>query len=124
MDAIIKRMRAGAGRPFIDIVAEAATTRLRPIFLTTITTVIGMVPLVLPVAAAARLVGADLDHPHVHDRLEKWTAASVAGLSLALFFLLALHLAPLQPAWITTMILGLGSVMFTTVGQALWPLVR
>lgn len=45
MDAIIKRFDAGAGRPFIDIVVEASTTRLRPIVLTTITTVIGMVPL-------------------------------------------------------------------------------
>ncbi len=45
MDAIIKRFEAGAGRPFIDIVVESATTRLRPIVLTTLTTVIGMVPL-------------------------------------------------------------------------------
>lgn len=45
MDAIIKRIQTGAGRSFDDIVTEAATTRLRPIFLTTITTVIGMIPL-------------------------------------------------------------------------------
>jgi multidrug efflux pump subunit AcrB len=45
MDAIIKRIRTGAGRPFSDIIVEAAVTRLRPIVLTTITTVIGMVPL-------------------------------------------------------------------------------
>lgn len=45
MDAIIQRIKTGAGRPFVDIVIEAATTRLRPIVLTTITTVIGMIPL-------------------------------------------------------------------------------
>ncbi|MBI5457293.1 efflux RND transporter permease subunit [Candidatus Kaiserbacteria bacterium] len=46
MDAIIQRLKRGAGKQFIDILTEAATTRLRPIFLTTITTVIGMVPLI------------------------------------------------------------------------------
>ncbi len=46
MDAIIQRLRLGAGKQFIDILAEASTTRLRPIFLTTITTVIGMIPLI------------------------------------------------------------------------------
>ena len=46
MDAILQRMKRGAGRSLIDIVTEAAVSRLRPIFLTTITTVIGMVPLV------------------------------------------------------------------------------
>ena len=46
MDAMIVRIKRGAGRPFIDIVIEAAVSRLRPIVLTTITTVVGMVPLV------------------------------------------------------------------------------
>jgi hypothetical protein len=78
------------------------------------------VPFVLPVAAIAHLVGADLDRPHVHDRLEKWTAAWIAASCLGLFFVLALHLAPASPAWIATWILGTGSVLFTTVGQALW----
>jgi hypothetical protein len=81
---------------------------------------LGMVPFALPGAAAAGLVGADLDLPSVHDRLEKWTSAWLAALSLGLFLLLALHLAPLGPAWMTTLILATGSVMFTTVGQALW----
>lgn len=45
MDAIIQRLKTGAGREFEDIVIEAATTRLRPIVLTTITTVVGMIPL-------------------------------------------------------------------------------
>ncbi|HLJ93714.1 MAG TPA: hypothetical protein VKU02_11045 [Gemmataceae bacterium] len=81
---------------------------------------LGMVPFVLPVAAAARVFGADLDLPHVHDRLEKWTAAWIAAFSLGLFFLLALHVAEVQPAWMATWILGTGSVFFTTIGQALW----
>jgi hypothetical protein len=81
---------------------------------------LGMVPFALPTAAAARLFGADLSRPNIHDRLEKWTAAWVAGLSLGLFFLLALHVAPPKPAWVATCVLGTGSVMFTTVGQALW----
>ncbi|HVV14901.1 MAG TPA: efflux RND transporter permease subunit [Candidatus Paceibacterota bacterium] len=45
MDSILQRLHAGAGRTFSDIVVEAATSRLRPIVLTTITTVIGMIPL-------------------------------------------------------------------------------
>ncbi len=45
MDAIIKRIHDGHGRQFSEIVVESATTRLRPIVLTTLTTVIGMVPL-------------------------------------------------------------------------------
>ena len=46
MDAIIHRIAAGEGRNLVDILAEAATTRLRPIVLTTVTTVVGMIPLV------------------------------------------------------------------------------
>src|SRR5262249_20985778 len=73
-----------------------------------------------PAAAAAHLVGADLDSPHVHDRLEKATAAWLAALCLGLFLLLALQLAPFNPAWMTALMLGTGSVMFTTIGPALW----
>ncbi len=47
MDSILRRMREPNGREFSEIVVEAATTRLRPIFLTTITTVVGMIPLIL-----------------------------------------------------------------------------
>jgi len=45
MDAIIKRIHTGADDHLSTLFTEAATTRLRPIFLTTITTVIGMIPL-------------------------------------------------------------------------------
>lgn len=45
MDSMIHRMRTEAGRPVIDVVVDAAATRLRPIVLTTVATIIGMVPL-------------------------------------------------------------------------------
>ncbi len=45
MDSIIQRIKNGTGHHFDDIVIEAAVSRLRPIVLTTITTVIGMIPL-------------------------------------------------------------------------------
>jgi multidrug efflux pump subunit AcrB len=45
MDSIIQRLHDASGKKFIDIVVDAATKRLRPIFLTTITTVLGMIPL-------------------------------------------------------------------------------
>ena len=80
----------------------------------------GMVVFALPTAAAARLAEADMSDGAVRLRLEKWTAACVAAGSLVLFFLLALHLADGTTALITTVLIGFGSAMYTTVGQALW----
>ena len=45
MDSMIHRLRAHPDMPIIDVVVESAAVRLRPIVLTTIATVIGMVPL-------------------------------------------------------------------------------
>lgn len=45
MDSMIHRLAAEPDRPLIDVIVDAAATRLRPIALTTIATVIGMVPL-------------------------------------------------------------------------------
>ncbi|HEV8677490.1 MAG TPA: efflux RND transporter permease subunit, partial [Candidatus Paceibacterota bacterium] len=45
MDSIIQRMKEHHLRRLSDIVIDAAVSRLRPIVLTTITTVIGMIPL-------------------------------------------------------------------------------
>lgn len=45
MDSMIHHRRAEKEKPPIDIVVESAATRLRPITLTTIATVIGMIPL-------------------------------------------------------------------------------
>ncbi len=45
MDSIIQRMKTHSMHALSDIVIDAAVSRLRPIVLTTITTVIGMIPL-------------------------------------------------------------------------------
>jgi len=80
----------------------------------------GMVPFALPLTGLAQLTGARLDRPGTGLRLEKWTATMVASLSLAMFFLIALHLAPPAPALLTTTLLAVGSVMTSTASQALW----
>ena len=45
LDSVIHLLRKNTGKPLRDVIVEAASVRLRPIFLTTITTVIGMIPL-------------------------------------------------------------------------------
>lgn len=45
MDSMIHRVRNNPSEPLEDVVVESAATRLRPIVLTTVTTVIGMAPL-------------------------------------------------------------------------------
>ncbi len=45
MDAAIQMLKRPEGKSFHAIVTDAAVTRLRPIFLTTVTTCIGMIPL-------------------------------------------------------------------------------
>lgn len=45
MDSMIHHYRAAPDKPLIDVVVDSAATRLRPIVLTTVTTVIGMIPL-------------------------------------------------------------------------------
>lgn len=45
VDSIIVRMKNPLGRALDEVVADAAVSRLRPIFLTTLTTVVGMIPL-------------------------------------------------------------------------------
>lgn len=45
MDSMIFHKASSEGTDLLHTVAEAATSRLRPIFLTTITTVVGMIPL-------------------------------------------------------------------------------
>lgn len=45
MDSMIHRLRENPGMPIEDVVIESSAMRLRPIVLTTITTVIGMIPL-------------------------------------------------------------------------------
>ncbi len=45
MDSVMVRMKDHQGRTLEEVVVDAAASRLRPIFLTTITTVVGMIPL-------------------------------------------------------------------------------
>jgi multidrug efflux pump subunit AcrB len=45
MDSMIHHLRAEPEKSIADIVVESAATRLRPIALTTITTIVGMIPL-------------------------------------------------------------------------------
>jgi HAE1 family hydrophobic/amphiphilic exporter-1 len=45
VDSIIVRMKNPLGRSLDEVVADAAVSRFRPIFLTTLTTVVGMIPL-------------------------------------------------------------------------------
>lgn len=80
----------------------------------------GMAPFALPVVLAARTLGADLHDPSVQERLEKATASLLSAACLGLFFALALHVAPVAPAYVAAVLLATGSVMYSTVGQALW----
>ena len=45
MDSMINHLKDEPNKPLIDVVVDSSATRLRPIVLTTITTVIGMIPL-------------------------------------------------------------------------------
>jgi multidrug efflux pump subunit AcrB len=45
MDSMIRHLHASQGKSLVDVVVESSATRLRPIVLTTVTTVIGMIPL-------------------------------------------------------------------------------
>ncbi|HET6884335.1 MAG TPA: hypothetical protein VFI31_29555 [Pirellulales bacterium] len=81
----------------------------------------GMLPFALPVVAAARLLHPDFTAPIVDQHLEQLTAALVAAACTTLFFLLAWQVASPATALLATVMLGTGSVMYSTVGQALWP---
>lgn len=45
MDSMIHHEREAGEKPLVDVIVDSAATRLRPILLTTIATVVGMVPL-------------------------------------------------------------------------------
>ncbi|MEX1118039.1 MAG: hypothetical protein WEB60_04515 [Terrimicrobiaceae bacterium] len=80
----------------------------------------GMLGFALPLATASKIVGAKIEMPRVRNRIEKLTASIVVAASLGLFLLIALHIVPVKAAGLTTLFLGVGSAMFSTVGQGLW----
>jgi hypothetical protein len=80
----------------------------------------GMIVFAVPPAALARLLGADLHRISTQDHLEKGVASWLAAACLGLFFLLALHVVDARSAWLTTLLLAVGSAFCSTVGQALW----
>ncbi|HEY7312787.1 MAG TPA: hypothetical protein VH643_25715 [Gemmataceae bacterium] len=80
----------------------------------------GMVVFALPPTALARLLGADLHKIRTQDHLEKAIASALAAVCLGLFFLLALHVVDARSAWLTTLLLAVGSALCSTIGQALW----
>lgn len=81
---------------------------------------VGMTLFALPVAAAARVVGANLDQARIIARLEKLTAAIVAaGCATLLMLLLMPVMEPVAAIWLTAAV-AFGSPLFSTVGQGLW----
>ena len=80
----------------------------------------GIVAFAVPVAAMARVCGADLDTFWVQLRLEKITAALLGSLCLGLFFLAACRVGPPSAATVATAMLAVASGMFSTVGTGLW----
>lgn len=64
--------------------------------------------------------GSDLRDDDVHCRIETRTAAVVAAIGLALFFLTALHVTSGLAAYATAIALAVGSAFFTTFSQLLW----
>jgi hypothetical protein len=80
----------------------------------------GMEVFAWPAAMAAVLAGADLSDDGAQARAEYRAAAVLAALSLALFFLTALHVADAAAAYAVTAMLATGSVFFTTYSHLFW----
>ncbi len=81
---------------------------------------VGPLQVAIPVAMVSRLVGADLDRIKVHERLQKFSAACLSAVCLGLFFLVAVCLAPPESAWVATLLLALGSAMYSTIAVGIW----
>jgi hypothetical protein len=80
----------------------------------------GMNFFAVPVAALAKLSGADLRDLPTFWRLEKLTASLLAAACACLFFLLALHLTSPSAALVMTWFFACGSTQYSTVAQGLW----
>jgi hypothetical protein len=80
----------------------------------------GMEAFVWPTVLVLRIIGIDLVNDELHLQIEKWTASLLAGASLALFYLIALHLGSPAGALAITGLLATGSVFASTLGMLVW----
>ncbi len=80
----------------------------------------GMEAFVWPTVLVLSASGIDLMDDDLHLQIEKWTASILAGLSLALFFLIGLHLGSPAGAFAVTWLMATGSVFSSTLGMLVW----
>lgn len=80
----------------------------------------GMLAFALPIALLSKMVFGDLENASVQWRLQKWTAAWVAGLCVGIFFIIVLHFVSPQSSLMGVIFLSVGSVLLSTVSQGLW----
>lgn len=80
----------------------------------------GMELFAWPGVLAMQALGFDIRDDELHLRIEKGTASVLAGLSLALFFLIALHFGSPAGAFAVAWLLATGSVFSSTLGMLLW----
>ncbi|CAN5340092.1 hypothetical protein BH11PLA2_BH11PLA2_37270 [soil metagenome] len=80
----------------------------------------GTTVIALPVVAVCHSCGVNIESDRVLLRIEYWTAAFVAVVMLALFYLTVCQLASPVTAAVTTLLLATGSVFLSTLGQILW----
>jgi hypothetical protein len=80
----------------------------------------GMIPLAFPFAWAAQVAGAWLDQSPVQYHLEKLAATTITATAVGLFFLVALRLSSLPVASTATLLLVMGSAVWTSMAAGLW----
>jgi hypothetical protein len=80
----------------------------------------GMIPLAFPFAWTAQLAGAQLDESPVQYHLEKLAATTITAVACGLFFLVALRLSSLRVAATATLLLVMGSAVWTSMAAGLW----
>jgi hypothetical protein len=81
---------------------------------------LGMVPLAFPFAWAAQSAGAHLDESPVQHHLEKLAATTITAVACGLFFLVASRLSSMRVAAVATLVLVVGSAVWTTMASGLW----
>ncbi len=80
----------------------------------------GMEVFAWPGVLAASALGLDIRDDKLHLRIEKLSASVLTGVSLAMFFLIAMHFGSLAGAFTVTWLLATGSVFSSTLGMLLW----